>query len=218
MENKLVIYGIGGLGADHRVFKYMTLDFELRPITWIKSAKDEDLPAYARRISHQIDEKIRFGLIGVSFGGMLAVELNRIVKPHFTILISSASKSSDLPRVRLFIKNLNILKYLPSRFLKPPLIVMKYLFGAHNSRLLKEIIKDTNSEFLRWAIGEITDWNFEEETENLHRIHGSNDRLIPLRNKVSHIIEEGGHFMIVDLASQVSEVVNSISSQYQDLL
>jgi len=213
-NNEIVLYGIGGLGADHRVFNFLTLNCRLVSIKWIEHNEEESLSAYALRLASQIDEKERFGLLGVSFGGLVAIELNKIVNPIFTILISSASKSTDLPRIKSLVKKVNILPLLPNSFLKPPFFIMKYLFGAGNSKLLKEIINDTDPEFLRWAIGEIINWNYTDDTNNLHLIHGSKDRLIPIKNKSSLVIDNGAHFMIVDNASQISKIVNTISSQY----
>ena len=38
------IYGISGLGADKRVFKYLKLDFDFIPIDWIDPLKDKLIP------------------------------------------------------------------------------------------------------------------------------------------------------------------------------
>jgi hypothetical protein len=41
------IYGISELGADKRVFKYLTLEHELIPVDWIKPKKNETLIGYS---------------------------------------------------------------------------------------------------------------------------------------------------------------------------
>ena len=156
----------------------------------------------------------KFGIVGVSFGGMVAIELNKFVNPSFTILISSAAKSSNLPRIRSIFGSINVLKFLPDFILKPPSFMLNYMFGAKNRMLLKEIISDTDPVFLKWALGEILRWKSNEETPNLHLIHGSEDKIIPLVNASSLVINGGGHFMIVDRATEVSRLLGRIFSRY----
>ena len=63
------IYGISGLGADQRVFKYLKLDCEFIPIDWITPLKRESIENYALRLAQVIDTNEAFGILGVSFGG-----------------------------------------------------------------------------------------------------------------------------------------------------
>jgi pimeloyl-ACP methyl ester carboxylesterase len=175
---------------------------------------DEDISSYAMRISNQIDKNQKFGIIGISFGGMVAIEMNKYVRPSFTILILSACRSSELPSIRTVFGNFNILKFLPNFILKPPLFVLNYMFGAKNKLLLKEIISDTDPLFLRWAVGEVLQWESDTEIPNLHLIHGTADKIIPLVNESAVAIDGGGHFMIVDKADEVSKVLNRIISGY----
>lgn len=56
----------------------------------------------------------------------------------------------------------------------------------HNVRcrekLLKNILKDTDSEFLSWAINEIVNWKNKIYPKNYIHIHGNKDHILPLRN------------------------------------
>ena len=45
------IYGISGLGADKRVFEYLTLDYQFIPIDWIKPEDKETIEEYSLRLS-----------------------------------------------------------------------------------------------------------------------------------------------------------------------
>ena len=53
---------------------------------------------YARRVAPQIDSEENFTIVGVSFGGMLALELNKLLNPNLIVLISSAVGPQDNPR------------------------------------------------------------------------------------------------------------------------
>jgi len=47
--------------------------------------------------------------------------------------------------------------------------------------------------------------------ENLIRIHGTNDKLLPLRDSKNVItIKDGGHLMVLEQANEVSTALNSI--------
>ena len=214
-KGPFVLYGIGGLGADHRVFKYLSINSQLLPIKWIEPIGNEDISSYAKRLSNQIDQNHKFGILGVSFGGMVAIELSKFVSPSFIILISSASKSSDLPRIRTIFSKLNVLRFLPNFILKPPMFILNFMFGAKNKSLLKEIIDDSNPVFLKWALDQVLQWNSNEEIQNVHLMHGSADKLIPLANDSSFVIDNGGHFMIVDRASEISIQLDKILSEYE---
>ena len=84
------IYFFSGLGADERVFQYVDLSF-CNPvfIKWNMPMKDECIENYALRLTEQIIEENPI-LVGVSFGGMIAVEVAKLIETEKVILISSA--------------------------------------------------------------------------------------------------------------------------------
>lgn len=74
------VYFISGLGADKRIFSKLTLsaEFDIIHIDWIVPFSKETLVSYAKRLSKVIDVNNPFALIGVSFGGMIAVEIAKL--------------------------------------------------------------------------------------------------------------------------------------------
>lgn len=208
-KEEMIIYAIPGLGADERVFKY--LDLDIKPIHWIPPVKNESLEAYALRLSKQVNTDKPFVLLGVSFGGMVAVELNKYITPEKTIIISSAASKDELPRLTGFFKMAGITKILPSFLLKPPSFVAYKAFGVknpENKRLLKTIIKDTDPQFIRWCMDKIVHWNNEDIPSHIKRIHGDKDQLLKMRSGVEYsVIKNGGHFMIVEQANQIKKII-----------
>jgi len=93
------VYFINSLGADRRIFSKIKLRPELTHIhiNWIDFKKNESLEEYAARLSLQIDTSAAFALVGVSFGGMIAVELGKFLKPSTTFIISSSVSRKELP-------------------------------------------------------------------------------------------------------------------------
>ena len=64
---------------------------------------------YSRTLAQQIDTSRRFSIIGVSLGGMLAVEMSKYLQPEEVILIASAKTRDELPtKYRFFQKSPNL--------------------------------------------------------------------------------------------------------------
>lgn len=205
----MTIYAIPGLGADERVFERLSI--KAKPVQWLKPEYNETFEAYVQRLCGCIDTSTPFILLGVSFGGMVAVEMNKFVQPEKTILISSAATKEELPVIIRWIRKGRIFRFIP--LFKPPLFVARYIFGVNTSRarkLLENILKDTDPKFLKWAIGKIIYWNNREIPANLIRIHGEKDRLLKMKKKVEYeVVKNGGHFMVVEQAEEVSRIIQS---------
>lgn len=205
------VYGLSGLGADERVFHAINAHLE-RPIInipWIKPLGNESLRAYAHRLSETIDSSESFALVGVSFGGMIASEMNKVISPERTILISSASRRSELPAYFRGAGKLNIVPHVPSKMIQLPDAFMKFLSPVKDPKqrdLFIDIAKRTDREFLKWAVQSILTWDNDVVPERLRRIHGSKDRLLPMRSKAD-VILEGGHLVILEKAREMAEAI-----------
>lgn len=198
------------MGADKRVFENIFLNADFIPIDWIDPFKDEPIESYALRLSSEIDETEDFGVLGVSFGGLIAVEMSKKLKPTLTILISSAETRKDLRSIFRFIGKIGFVRFLPKWVFDPPRGLAYYLFGTENKTLLHEILDDSNLNFTKWAVKELLNWRNEQKIERVLKIEGANDKLIlPTGDKNSILIEGGEHFMIVDKAEEISQIINS---------
>ena len=204
------IFAISGLGADKRVFKYLKLNSQIVVIDWISPLKNENIENYAKRLIKNTIINKNDCVLGVSFGGLVAVEISKIVKPKCTILISSTEIKTDLRfTYRLFGKT-QIMKLIPKKVLNPPKIIANYIFGAENKELLHQILNDTDLDFAKWAINELICWKNIQTIENCLKINGDKDKLIPCKqNKNSMIVKNGKHFMIVDKSEEISNIINN---------
>lgn len=205
------IYIFSGLGVDRRVFDnidFGNLDVEF--VDWIDPLKNEPLENYAKRISQKItnDNPI---LIGLSFGGMVAVEISKIIKTEKIILIGSAKNKFELPKFNRISGKLKLNKLIPKSIFKKQNLVTNWIFGIETDsekQLLKEILKDTDPNFFSWAINEIVNWKNHTIPENVIHIHGNKDRIIPFKNvKADFVIEGGGHFMTVNRSKEIQEII-----------
>lgn len=207
------IYAFSGLGADERVFNYLSLDHELITIPWIEPKKNENISDYTQRLIRQlpIDEKNGFVWLGVSFGGIIAQEANKIIPAKQAILISTIVNHGEISWWKKLLGKTRFVRFIPNSLLKKPFFLISYSFGAQNKKLLKEIITDTDPSFLKWALQSLLTWNYDvKSSSSIIRIHGDQDKLLPYPIKDKDVIKisKGTHFMIVDEAEQISEIIN----------
>lgn len=207
------IYIFSGLGVDKRVF--YNIDFSglnVEFVDWIDPLKNESIENYAKRISINFEENAT--LIGLSFGGMLAVEVSKIILVKKVILIASAKNKNELPEWFLLVGKLRLNQIVPVFLLKITNFVTHWLFGVvskSDKKLLNEIIKDTNPAFLKWAIDKIVNWKNQNVPQNCIHIHGSNDRVLPLKHlKADYQIKNGGHFMTVNKAKEIEDIIKQL--------
>ncbi|WP_175635166.1 alpha/beta hydrolase [Pedobacter ghigonis] len=210
-------YFISGLGADKRIFSKLKLNEKINiiHIDWIEPKKNETLATYALRLSEVIDTSQPFALVGVSFGGMIAVEIAKILAPVVTVIISSTMISSQLPGLYRFAGKLGLLKFIPARLLKSSnKLTQNYYFGTRSGSekiLLSKIIKDTDPYFLKWAIGSILSWKNETKPERTYHIHGTHDKILYSKTaQPDFVIDNGTHFMVYQNANEISVIINKL--------
>ena len=208
------IYIFSGLGVDQRVFDKIDFgNFDVEFIDWIEPLKSETLENYAKRISLSLNQANPI-LIGLSFGGMIAVEISKILQTKKIILIASAKTRNELPKIYQLAGKLKLNKLIPKSLFKKQNFITNWFFGLETTaekQLLKRILKDTNPNFLTWAINEILNWKNEVRPNNIFHIHGNKDRIIPIQNvSADFVIENGGHFMTVNKAQEIERLIKHI--------
>lgn len=142
---------------------------------------------------------------------MLVAEISKIINVKKIILIASAKNKFELPFVFKLSGKLKLNQLLPYSILKSQNFILNWLFGIESNeerQLLKSILNDTNSMFLKWAINEIVNWKNEIYPENCFHIHGNQDRIIPIKNvKADFVVKNGGHFMTVNKAKDIENII-----------
>jgi pimeloyl-ACP methyl ester carboxylesterase len=216
------IYCISGLGADHRVFqKLFVEDAELHYIEWLQpQSPTEPLDAYADRMVQLIkhDDAI---LLGVSFGGMMAIELAKRIKVRAVILIASIKSHQELP---WWMKSCGVLKldqllprkplrtYRGFRLIRP---LQNYFLGASTTeekKIANEFRDKVDPVYLKWSINKVLNWKNNWVPGAIYHIHGDRDKLFPIKKiRPTHVIRDGGHFMIMSKYTEISEIICEIS-------
>jgi hypothetical protein len=206
------LYCLSGLGVDKRAFSNIKAQgVELVHIDWIKPLPDESLTSYSKRLFEVVNPEDGYNLMGVSFGGMIASEFSKLKQPNKLFLVSTINSSSEMSTIFKLGSTLRLHKLIPVFIMTKSNFITNYLFGAYENndkQLLKQILKDTDTSFLKWAINAITKWKNSEKTIGI-KIHGSNDKILPLKTKANHIINGGGHFMIVSRGNEISDLIEA---------
>ena len=206
------LYLLSGLGADKRVFDYLDLDgFKLIHIDWIKPLEDEKIESYSERLVQQVTTS-QPTMIGVSFGGIIAIEMAKHIKARKLILISSVKTKNGIPFRYRLAGNLWMNKLIPATLYRKANLLVYWLFGVTKKKekeLLKAIMDDADNDFVDWATNAIVTWDNEEQISNIVTIHGTADRIFPFK-EADYKIEKGGHMMIVSKAGEVSRILRHI--------
>jgi pimeloyl-ACP methyl ester carboxylesterase len=209
------VYFISGLAADSRVFKYIQLPVHCEAVylDWIDPLKNESLRDYALRLAEKIDVNEPFAIAGLSMGGMIASEISRKLNASVTILISSIPVSTHLPGYFKVAGLLRLQKAVPVSLVKSAAVI-KRLFTAETNEdkmMMRQIIKESDDDFIRWAMDAVLKWENENPPLSYIHIHGTGDEVLPIRyTKPTHIIPKAGHLMIMTHAKQVNQVLDQV--------
>ena len=209
------LYLISGLAADYRIFKNLIFPpgIVLIYLGWISPEQNETLKNYSLRLAEKIDTKEKFALMGLSMGGMIAVEIAKKFPPDRLILLSSIPIHSHLPFYFVLAKKINLHKILPVSVLRYGSI-LKRMFtaeSAEDKEILKMIIKESDPKFVKWAMHAILHWDNIEPPQNYIHIHGSRDEMLPMKfTKPTHVIPKAGHLMVLNRAVEINEVLRKI--------
>lgn len=209
------IYALGGLGADKRTFKYLNTSHEFICLEWIKPIPGESISEYATRLTQFISTDEEFSLLGVSFGGMVMTELAKLVKPKYLFMVSSVATQNELPKTYRLAGKLSLDKGFPFSLALKGAPFIQLLFGVKHERdksLIKDILADSDPKFIKWAIRSIVTWENNKAYSKTIRIHGTKDKVLPfIKEKTKHAIQNQGHFIIVENAEMISEILDSYS-------
>ena len=209
------IYLIAGLGADTRVYNNIDLhDHDVIPVNWIESNEYDTLSTYAQKIIHQYNILPGSVVIGNSLGGMIAVEMAKLLPVKKAILISSIKTSNETPWYFSLLRKLPIYKLIPGKLFTSLGFMIKPLFGHMNAEdawLFNDMLKNTSPVFIKWAMKAILYWRNETIPPNLYHITGNKDLVFSYKRIHGATIVKGGtHIMIFDRAKEINKLLKRI--------
>ncbi len=207
------VYLISGLGADQRLFERLNLqNHRVHPVEWVEPDTDESLAVYCKRLAKQIAANNNSILIGVSFGGIVAIELAKLIHPKKIIIISSIKATSEKPWHFELLSHLFLHRLVSPQLLQFLLKLLRPMFGRMTNddyELFKSMIEDANPRLLSWGIESVLKWRSPSIDSEIVHIHGDRDLIFPIKKiKAAKIIKGGNHYMVVQRAEEISEHIN----------
>jgi pimeloyl-ACP methyl ester carboxylesterase len=206
------VYIISGFGADERVFSKLDFrDNDVHFIQWKIPESHETIDTYTYRMSREIVHPNPV-LIGLSFGGMMAIEISKLIPSEKVILISSIRDRYELPLFMKLTAWLHLNKIIPMRPYKILEPIENYNLGvetAEEKELVKEYRQNIDRRYTDFAINEIVNWKNEWSSENTVHIHGTNDHIFPIKyiKNPEYVIRGGGHLLLMNNANEVNEIL-----------
>lgn len=206
------IYLIPGVGANDKIFQNLDLQgYDVVHIKWPKHSRKESIQAYVKKLLPQIKKDTRPILIGMSFGGIVATELAKLIKPEKTILISTIKTYHERPFKIMFMNSVKFHRLIPGKLVINLRFWLKLVLGQlsrHDYQLIEEMIQEVDIDFNEWAVDQVIHWKNEEVPANVVHIHGTRDWIFPKHYiQDCHWIKGGTHFMVVNRAKEINRII-----------
>lgn len=210
-----VIYCISGLGADEKIFSRLELNgYKLKHLHWLKPERHESLEDYAGRMKQHIEEPSPI-LMGVSFGGMMAIEISRQLPDCRLVLVSSVKTRPELPTWMRAASVLKLNRLMPLGTWTRSGVAEKLnndrlgVSTREEQAMAHDYRQKADPVYVDWAIDRIINWQCSQLPPHrfLH-IHGSADKIFPVnRIKQVAVVQGATHMMIYNRAAEVSVMI-----------
>jgi len=213
-----------GMAANPSIFENINLpkdSYSIHLLEWFIPEVNESLEAYALRMTRCITHT-NIVLLGVSFGGILVQEMAKHINVAKLIIVSSVKTKHELPRRMKLSRKLKLYNILPTRLVEDIDTLAKYAFGEtikNRIALYKKYLSMNDRRYLNWAVKEMVCWDQDVPPEGIIHIHGSADKVFPLKYIENCItIAAGTHIMVITRAKWFNNnLIQLIEKDYIEL-
>lgn len=206
------LYVISGLGANRKVFERISFpeNLEVIFIDWLIPYEDEKLSSYVERMAENINKEEPFYLLGYSFGGIIAQEIDKKYPAQKIVILASIRSEKEKSKLMYFAKFFNLHKRLKASYINRTTtnayIYIRKKLDSKNPKLL-ECFRVRDPYYLKWGIEKVVDWE-SEKNEKVVQVLGEKDIVFPLsRSKPKYVIKGGTHLFPVTKARELSEIL-----------
>lgn len=194
-----MIFLLPGMGANSKMYQGAWLD--VNPATcidWPSYKGDASLPELARRVATHYRIKNNDILIGSSMGGMVALEISKLLHLDRVVLVGSAIDVSEMNSLLTFLTP--FVDFAPIEFFQK-------LAGRHDS-LFQQMFASSDAVFMRTMCKAISTWDgYPGNLSNVTRIHGEKDKVIKCPRDC-HVIKRGGHLIPISHARECVDIIH----------
>ncbi|HEX5244491.1 MAG TPA: alpha/beta hydrolase [Tepidisphaeraceae bacterium] len=215
-ESTLPMIFLPGLNGDARVFAPQLERFpSLIVARWQPPLKSDSLAAYAARLARSLDPDGPCLVGGVSFGGIVALEVARNLEARACLLIASSQDAKGLPAT---IRLLRPVAAVANAAALNCTIHHGGMLAASSSRRLRRRIARLSPEelrFRRWALKALLTWQPPSLSCPVLQIHGECDSTFAhSRSQADVVVRNAGHLLTLTHADQVNAFISSALFRY----
>ena len=205
------IYMMPGLAASSMVFENIDIknpDYCIHRLDWIQPKVNESLKSFCRRFSKKIIHKNPI-LLGVSFGGIIVQEIDKIINAKRVIIVSSVKTDLEFPMVFKIARDYGLNNALPFGMFDNAInISMKLNINKLYRRidLAERYLTERDEYYLEWSVKSLLNWRQDKFRQDIIHINGDKDKVFPINNISNCITIRGGrHEMIILRAKWFNE-------------
>jgi pimeloyl-ACP methyl ester carboxylesterase len=194
LPNRPYLLALPGLGGDYRMYAGPWLRLpDLVRINWPTNYLPHSIIDLARWTAARLPGPPRL-IIGSSMGGMVGLELARLLKVSDVCLVGSATSHREI--------NPSLRRLAPLARVAP--FTAAAAFASGIPLLPPQMFAQQNPEFIRTMIKRIVTWSFSGRA-NIFRIHGRHDPIIPYQR--ADRVVNGTHLISVRNAAACVEAI-----------
>lgn len=189
-----------GMGADARMFQAQRSAFpQILVPAWPTLISGEPLRDFAARLASALPITPETVLGGASMGGMVALEIAKLVPPRAVVLLGSCRDAHAVPFALRLAERLT--RPLPTAILERCRVFDRLSLGRlgpltpDQKSLILTMARGFPMSFIRWAGRAILEWpGVPELSRPILHLHGRLDRmLLPGRVHPDIMLEDAGH-------------------------
>lgn len=215
--DKIALYFIPGLAAGPEIFENLNFSkdkYNINYLEWKEPlAIDESISNYAMRMCEDVKEKDPV-LVGVSFGGIMAQEMSKFINTRKIILVSSVKTNQELPKRFKLAKFTKAYKLFPTNIVSNFEDYAKYFLGKSlqkRAKIYKKYLSVRSKSYIIWSISAVLNWKQNKLIQNIIHIHGTDDKVFPIKNIDKCInIKGGNHVMIITKGKKISKIIDKV--------
>jgi len=203
---------IPGLGVDGRLFQpQRALPFEVITPVMPDPMEFESIGHYAWRLTREIEPRENLWIGGMSFGGMLALEAARYLKPRGVFLIASTRRGDAhallFQWLAKFTSSISTKMIRRLLYFAPLLVRIVGRPNREQRKLLLKLVGDAHLNVTRWGARAAMNYVYADDLGcPIYQIHGAIDRLVPVQNvRADFVVPSAGHVVNVTRAEVVNE-------------
>lgn len=194
------------MGASSAMYNALKrrLSFNVNFVDWPEYRGDKTYSEVAVRLI--TDNRIADGGVigGSSLGGMVSLEIAKQIIPLATILLGSAMNPSEVQ---------GLLRLLSPIVEVIPVSLLQSVAGK-NGNLVSSMFSKSDSEFIRAMCLYLPLWpGYSGPADNIYRLHGRKDHVIPCPSVGTDVIENAGHLLVITHVQGTAKFLEKVKSK-----